>query len=261
MIYMPHNAYDRRSGNHLCLIFLIFPKELFDYIYLFLHFSDAIIFQCNLFCLIIINLMVYRNHDTFQKQLFNNRRRRNFHLFRQFPYRQALRQNNGLNLIRLFLLRSCLYRRLDIILTVPPVIIPLVRPVTALGTASFFKTVKLIHTLFRFVVPCPGLFRQRLHLKRCLCASLRTASLAASSLGTASLRPVALETVSLRSVALETASLQPVALRTPSLWPISLRTPSLRPVALETVSLRSVALETPSLQPVALGTASLRSCL
>ena len=58
MVNMAHNADNRRSGNHIFLIFLIFLQKLCNYIYLFFLLAENLVLHSDLFCLFKIDLRV-----------------------------------------------------------------------------------------------------------------------------------------------------------------------------------------------------------
>ena len=64
MVYMAHNADYRRTGNHLAFVFFFLFEQLCYHINLFFRFCNAVKFQCDFFCMFIIDILVYRNHRT-----------------------------------------------------------------------------------------------------------------------------------------------------------------------------------------------------
>ena len=58
VVNMAHNADNRRSGNHILLVFLILLQKLGNYVYLFFLLAENLILHSNLFCLFKIDLRV-----------------------------------------------------------------------------------------------------------------------------------------------------------------------------------------------------------
>ena len=100
-------------------------KKLFDHIYFFFFFCDAVELQCDLFCFFKIDLLVYRYHNTFQEELFDDRRCLDLHSVSQLFDRHGFRKCDGFDFIFLLLLyRWCrLFYLLLVILSAAAVII------------------------------------------------------------------------------------------------------------------------------------------
>ena len=80
MIDMTHNADNRWTCNHIVLCFFLLTKQFLNNIHLDFRLTDAVEFQCNLFCLLIIHVLVYRHHNALHKQFLNDHRSLHFHL-------------------------------------------------------------------------------------------------------------------------------------------------------------------------------------
>ncbi len=58
MVNVTHYADYRRSGNHICLVFVLFFQKFSNYVYLFFLLAENVKFHCDLFCLIVVDLLV-----------------------------------------------------------------------------------------------------------------------------------------------------------------------------------------------------------
>ena len=67
MVNMTHNADNRRTFFHCCFILAFLFQQFCNHIYLFLHLTDAVELQCNLFSCSIINFIVYRHDISLKK--------------------------------------------------------------------------------------------------------------------------------------------------------------------------------------------------
>ena len=99
VIDMAHHAYYRRTLHHLALVLFVLLQEFLDNVYFLLHLTDAVELQCDLLCLLIIDLLVHCHHDSLQEKLLHNGGGLNFHSICKLLDSQLLRQNNGPNLI------------------------------------------------------------------------------------------------------------------------------------------------------------------
>ena len=101
VVYMAHNADNRRSGNHIRLILLVLLEKLGDYIHLLLLLAEHVKLHCNLFRLVIVDLLVQSHDLPFKEKLLHDDRGLELHLVGQFPDRQSLRQSDGLDILHL----------------------------------------------------------------------------------------------------------------------------------------------------------------
>ena len=58
MVNVTHYTDYRWSGNHICFVFIIFFQKFSNNINLFFLLTENIKFHCDLFCLLIVNLLV-----------------------------------------------------------------------------------------------------------------------------------------------------------------------------------------------------------
>ena len=58
MVNVTHNADYRRSGNHIFLILFILTQQFLDYIDFLLFLAENIILHSDLFCLLVVDLLV-----------------------------------------------------------------------------------------------------------------------------------------------------------------------------------------------------------
>ena len=112
VVNMTHNAHYRRTFLHLLLIFVFLFQKLFDDVHDFLFLAQDVIFQCDLLCRFIINLLVYRHNLSLHKQFLHDHGRHDLHLIGQLFKREYLRNHNRLD--RLFYLLHFLLRFLHL---------------------------------------------------------------------------------------------------------------------------------------------------
>ena len=72
MIDMTHDADDRGTRNEILLFLFVFLQKLGDHIDLLLRLGDNIVLQGNFLGLLIVDLLVYRIHFAFHKEIFDN---------------------------------------------------------------------------------------------------------------------------------------------------------------------------------------------
>ena len=84
MVNVSHNTYNRRTFLHLLFVFFFLFQEFFNYIYNFFFLAEYIKLKRNLFCCIIINLLINSYDLALHKELLNNNRWYDLHLICQF---------------------------------------------------------------------------------------------------------------------------------------------------------------------------------
>ena len=99
VIDVTHHAYDRRSGDKLLLRFIVFFQQIGNQILLLFLFAENLIFQSNGFRFLIGELLVYRNHLSFQEKLLDDLGSLDLHLLSQFLDCNRFRKNDGADLL------------------------------------------------------------------------------------------------------------------------------------------------------------------
>ena len=84
MVNVTHNTDYRRTFLHFLFVLFVFLQKFFDYIYNFFLLTQDIEFQCDLFCCLVIDFLVYSSDLALHKQLFHDHRWYDLHLVCQF---------------------------------------------------------------------------------------------------------------------------------------------------------------------------------
>ena len=98
MVNMSHDTDNGRSGNQICLIFIIFFQKICDQILLLLMFAENIIINCDLFCFFIRQILVQRDHLAGHEQLLDDGGSLDLHLIRKFLQGDGIRKDDRLDL-------------------------------------------------------------------------------------------------------------------------------------------------------------------
>ncbi len=104
MIDMSHDTDDRRSLRHVLDVFLILFEQFGDHIDLYFLLADDLIFNRDLLCLFVADLLIDRHDLALQKELLHDRRGLQLHLIRKFSDREGIRKRDHFDLLFLLLL-------------------------------------------------------------------------------------------------------------------------------------------------------------
>ena len=72
MVYMSHDAYNRRPFHHQAFIFFVLFQEFLNDIHNFFFLAENVKVHCNLFCSVKINLLIHGNHFSLKEKLLDD---------------------------------------------------------------------------------------------------------------------------------------------------------------------------------------------
>ena len=133
VIDMTHHTDYRRSRHQALLGILILPKQFLNHIHLLFRLADAVVLQGNLLRLFVVDVVIYRYHDTLHKEFFDDIGSLHLQLVSQIPDRNLLRKRNGENLI---LIPGRLLGRRRFVFLLAAVLLQIYIPLLLLGSQN-----------------------------------------------------------------------------------------------------------------------------